>query len=473
MYDVIIIGGGITGTMLAYKLARYDLKVALLEKENDIADGATMANSAIVHTGYDPEEGTLKGMLNVKGANQYGKICKDLDCEYKVIGAYIAACSEAEEKHLDVLAARAEKRDIPYRYMTRDEAIASEPNLSDSVTKVLSFPTTAVIHPWEVAEGCMECAINNGTELYLNASVTGIEKTENGYKVLAGDKSFETKYVVNAAGVHAADIYALISDHTLFHTVAKRGEYYVLEENLNFVDHIIFPVPSDKGKGVLAVPTVHGNVLIGPDSSVIADPDDNGNSTQGLSYVRENIFKTMKNVPLNRSIRNFAGVRPSTDQKDFIIEESLPYFINAASIESPGLASAPAIADYIIEIMQMHGIFTEKTDYNLTRKAPVRLKNLTDEEKNELIKNNPAYGKMICRCEQISEGEIIDCIHKPCGARSIKGVKKRLRPGMGRCQGGFCEPRVLEILARELHISPLEVVLDSPESRILESENRA
>ena len=473
MYDVIIIGGGITGTMLAYKLARYDLKVALLERENDIADGATMANSAIVHTGYDPEEGTLKGMLNVKGANQYGKICKDLDCEYKVIGAYIAACGKQEEEHLDVLAKRAVKRDIPHEFLTREEAIKSEPNLSDHVTKVLSFPTTAVIHPWEVAEACMECAMNNQTELYLNTKVTGIEKTDNGYRVISDEKVFETKYVVNAAGVHAADIFAMVSDKNLFHTRARRGEYYVLEENLNFVRHIIFPVPSEKGKGVLAVPTVHGNVLIGPDSTVIDDPDDTGNSIEGLAYVRENISKTMKNVPLNRSIRNFAGIRPSTDQKDFVIEESMPYFINAASIESPGLASAPAIADYIIEIMQMHGLFTEKTDYNLTRKAPVRLKNLTDEEKNALIQKNPAYGKMICRCEQVSEGEIIDCIHKPCGARSVKGVKKRLRPGMGRCQGGFCEPRVLEILARELHISPLEVVLDSPESRILESENRA
>ncbi len=475
MYDVVIIGAGITGTMLARKLSAYRLKIAVIDKENDIANGATMANSAIVHTGYDPEEGTLKGKLNVLGAQQYPSICNDLHCLHKVIGAWIAACGEKEEEHLQVLAKRAENRNIPYEFIDREAAHQMEPHLSENVTGILSFPTTAVIYPWQVAIGCMENAILNGAELKLNCACTGIDRSEEGYIVHTEQGDLETAYIVNAAGVYADRIYEMVSpEQNRFHMKPKRGEYYVLDQDASVCDHIIFPVPSDKGKGVLAIPTVYGNTLVGPDSHPVDDPEDNSTTAEGLAYVTGNINKTMKDVPLNRSIRNFSGLRPSSSCVDFIIEEAADakHFINAASIESPGLASAPAVADYIINECMQDLVLEKNPDAVMTIPAPVVMADLSEEEANAMIRKNPAYGRIICRCERISEGEIIDCIHRPCGARSVKGVKKRVRPGMGKCQGGFCEPRVVNILARELGISPLEVVLDSRTSMILESENR-
>lgn len=474
MYDVVIIGAGITGAMLCRKLSGYQLRIAVIEKENDTAEGATMANSAVIHTGYDPEDGTLKAELNVKGAQQYEAICRDLHCLYKTVGAYIAACGAEEEAQLDVLAARADARGIPYRRLDRAQALGQEPNLSDGVTAVLDFYTTAVVYPWEVANACLECACENGAELFLNAPCQAIQRDGDCYVIETPAGSFRTRYVVNAAGVHADAIHAMVAEPS-WHVTPRRGEYYVLDKDTQPIRHIIFPVPSkEKGKGVLAIPTVYGNTLIGPNSDFVDDPDDNGTSEDGLNYVRANISKTLKNIPLNRSIRNFAGVRPTTTCPDFIIEEvaGAPHFIDAVSIESPGLASAPAIADKIIEILSASLELIPDASAVMTRKAPVVPAELSQAERNELIRSNPAYGKIICRCEQISEGEIVDCIRRTCGARTVKGVKKRVRPGMGRCQGGFCEPRVVEILARELGISPLEVVYDGQDSRILERENR-
>ncbi|MBR1724916.1 MAG: NAD(P)/FAD-dependent oxidoreductase, partial [Ruminococcus sp.] len=454
MYDVVIIGAGITGTMLARKLSAYDLKVALIDKENDIANGATMANSAIIHTGYDPADGTLMAKLNVAGANAYEQLCADLGCKYKTVGAYISACGDEEERHLDVLADRARRRGIPYRFVDMEEARKEEPNLSQNVTRVLDFYTTAVVYPWEIAIACAEVAVGNGVELYLNSPCEAIDKTDNGYIVRTPERELECKLVVNAAGVYAEKIAKMVSGEVSFHITPRRGEYYVLDKDADFVRHIIFPVPSkEKGKGVLAVPTVFGNTLIGPNSDYVDEPDDNGTSDDGLAYVRGNISKTLDNVPLYRSIRTFAGLRPSSSAGDFVIEEApdAAGFVNAACIESPGLASAPGVADYIIgQFISKRLDLTPDDSAVMSRQAPLTMEELSAEERSEAIKNDPLYGRMICRCEQISEGEIVDCIRRPCGARTVKGVKKRVRPGMGRCQGGFCEPKVLEILAREL-----------------------
>ena len=474
MYDVVIIGAGITGAMLSRKLSRYQLRIAVLEKENDTAEGATMANSAVIHTGYDPEDGTLKAELNVKGAQQYEEICRELHCLYKTVGAFIAACGPEEEAQLGVLAARADARGVPYRRLTREEAITEEPNLSDGVTAVLDFYTTAVVYPWEVANACMECACNNGVELFLNTPCQAIRREDGCFVIETPQGDIQTRYIVNAAGVHAEDIHAMVAAPS-WHMTPRRGEYYVLDEDAKPVQHIIFPVPSkEKGKGVLAIPTVHGNTLIGPNSDFVDDPDDNGTSVDGLAYVCANIGKTLKNIPLNRSIRTFAGVRPTTTCPDFIIEEAadVPHFIDAVSIESPGLASAPAVADRLIEILAKSLELIPNEKAVMTRKAPVVLAECSPEERNALIRENPAYGRMICRCCQISEGEIVDCIRRTCGARSVKGIKKRVGAGFGRCQGGFCEPRVVHILARELGISPLEVEYGAKDSHILERENR-
>ena len=476
MYDVVIIGAGITGTMLARKLSVYDIKIALIDKENDIANGATMANSAIIHTGYDPKDGTLMAELNVKGARAYEELCRQLGCKYKKVGAYIAACGKEEEAHLDILADRAKRRDIPFRFIDADEARKQEPALSQNVTRVLDLYTTAVVYPWEIAIACAEVAVGNGADVFLNDSCEAIERLDGGYRVITNERTLECKTVINAAGVFAEKIAGMVSSNVGFHITPRRGEYYVLDKDADIVRHIIFPVPSkEKGKGVLAVPTVYGNTLIGPNSDYVDDPEDNGTSDDGLAYVRGNISKTLVDVPLYRSIRTFAGLRPSSSAGDFVIEElsDAEGFVNAACIESPGLASAPAIADYIIgKFISKRLELREKSGAVMGRKAPLIMAELSPEERSEAIKKEPLYGKIICRCEQISEGEIIDCIRRPCGARSVKGVKKRVRPGMGRCQGGFCEPKVVEILARELGIDPTEVLLDPCGSNILVEVNR-
>lgn len=470
MYDIIIIGAGIVGTILAKDLSQFHCKVALLDKENDVANGATNANSAIIHTGYDPEDNTLKAKLNVEGARMYESLCEELHCKYKTVGAFIVACGEEEEKHLDVLADRAKRRNISFEWLSGDQAREKEKNLSLSVTKALNFYTTAVVYPWQIAEACAEVAVNNGVELLLNHEVIGINQSQDCYIVHTSSGDLETKMIINASGIYADQIHKMVSKEIKYEMKPKRGEYYVLDNDISFVEHIIFPVPSKKGKGVLAVPTVYGNTLLGPNSEL---QDDTGTSRDGLASVKENIQKTMQNVPYQKVIRTFAGLRPSSTSKDFIIEEVIPNFIDVASIESPGLASAPAIAKYVIENFVSKRITLENNpDATQTRKKPVVMCELNDEEKNEMIRKNPLYGKIICRCESISEQEIIDCIHKPVGARSIKGVKKRVRPGMGRCQGGFCEPYVLEILARELNLSPLEVLQDGQHSNVLLEENR-
>ncbi len=470
MYDIIIIGAGIVGTILAKDLSQFHCKVALLDKENDIANGATNANSAIIHTGYDPEDNTLKAKLNVEGARMYESLCEDLYCKYKTVGAFIVACGEEEEKHLDILANRAMRRNIPFEWLSGDQAREKEKNLSPSVTKALNFYTTAVVYPWQIAEACAEVAVNNGVDLLLNHEVIGINQNQDCYIVHTNSGDLETKMIINASGIYADRIHKMVSKEIKYEMKPKRGEYYVLDNDISFTEHIIFPVPSKKGKGVLAVPTVYGNTLLGPNSEV---QDDTSTSRDGLAYVKENIQKTMQNVPYQKVIRTFAGLRPSSTCKDFIIEEVISNFIDVASIESPGLASAPAIAKYVIDKFISKRISLEKNPTaTQTRKKPVVMSELNDEEKNEMIRKNPLYGKIICRCESISEQEIIDCIHKPVGARSIKGVKKRVRPGMGRCQGGFCEPYVLEILARELNLSPLEVLQDGQHSNVLLEENR-
>lgn len=476
LYDVVIIGAGISGTMLARELSRYRLHVAVLDKENDIANETTMANSAIVHTGYDPDDGTLKAKLNVSGAILYNTICDELNCKIKNVGSFVVACGKEEESHLGILADRAKRRGISFEFLGGNQARALEPNLSDSVTKVLSFPGTSVIYPWEVAIACMQVAVNNGTELYLNHEVNSISKNGATYIIKAGDDEFETKMIINASGTGAAKISNMISpEATNFEVIPKRGEYYVISNDVHIVDHVIFPVPTSKGKGVLAIPTVYGNTLIGPNSEPLEHDANVGTSAAGAKYIQENISKIIKNVPIRKSIRTFAGLRPSTTSKDFIIEplKDNENFINVASIESPGLASAPAIALYAIENYVMPALKPEINEKAvMTRSKPLVIADLSDEERDEAVKKNPQFANMVCRCEKISEGEIVAAIHDSCGARSVKGVKKRVRPGMGKCQGGFCEPKVVAILARELGISPVEVVLDGQKSQILEKENR-
>ena len=478
-YDVIIIGAGIIGSFIAHRLSKKECRVLVIDKNADVADGATMANSAIVHSGHDPKPGTLKAMLNVRGNRMYPDICKELGVTYKQVSAFVVATDETEKEKLQALFAQAKEREIPASVISGDKARELEPNLSDSVIEALELPTTGIIYPWEVAIALMEEAVLNGTELLLEEHVSGICKTENGFLVKTVKGTYESHYVINAAGVYADDIYNMLLNsmgrkaEVPYSITPRRGEYYVLDKmEKPLVNRVIYPVPGPMGKGVLVVPTTHGNILLGPNAEEIEEKDGVNTTADALAFVKKNVGKTVKNIPFDKVIRTFAGLRPTPDIGDFRIEESKEAdgFVNVAGIESPGLASAPAIAEYVCEnVMKEKFIYPDKAEYK-KRIPQVILSRLSEDEKNLLVKENPDYGQIVCRCEQVSKGEIIDAIRRPVGAKTVKGVKKRVRPGMGRCQGGFCEPYVVDILAAELGISPLEVRLAGEKSVMLMEE---
>ena len=487
MYDVIIVGAGINGSFLAHELSRRQCSVLVLEKSGDIADGASMANSAIVHSGHDPKPGTLKAKLNVRGNRMYPDICRELGVEYRNCSAFVVATDDEESKIIDKLIKQSADREIPYIELTGDEARIKEPNLSGDVIRAIELPTTGIIYPWMVAIALMEEAIMNGVELKLNEGVTGIKASDVGYTVTTPCGSYDGRYVLNVAGVYADDIYKLAlkgsgvdmikeaDNITDFAITARRGEYYVLDESrIPVVSRVIYPVPGPSGKGILVVPTVHNNVLLGPNSEPIEDKDANCTTSAALNAVKAGVKKTVWNIPFDKVIRTFAGLRPTGNTGDFVIEESkvLPGFVNVACIESPGLASAPAIAEYVIdEVMKEAFSFSKKEEYK-HRQAYTEMALLSDEEKNAIIREHPEYGEIVCRCRGISRGEIEEVIRRPAGATTVKGVKKRISPGMGRCQGGFCEPLVVDILAKELGISKMDVRYDSRDSVMLIEETK-
>ncbi|SJZ79809.1 NAD(P)/FAD-dependent oxidoreductase [Anaerorhabdus furcosa] len=469
MFDVIIIGSGIVGSLIARALSKYEINVVVLEKGNDVAIGATMANSAIIHSGHDPLDGTLKAKLNVEGNQMYESVCKELNCSFKRIGAYVLATSDEEVEQLLILYKRAKDRNIPCQLHDRKQIKQSEPNINDAVVQGLWLPTTGIIYPWEVAIRSMENAIENGVVLKLNEEVVGITHSDF-YTVKTKQSEFHAKAIINTAGVYADEIYQLINPVIDFSITARKGEYFVLDHlNKPLVNHVIYPVPSSKGKGVLIVPTTHNNTLLGPTSFEIDDKSAINNTHAGLDYVRNQVGKLIDYIPFDKVIRTFAGNRPTGTTHDFIIEESKRFkdFYNVAAIESPGLASAPAIAKMVEELYLNNHPLKFKSDYNPYCRKQIVLSELSIEQRNEYVKKDARYGRIICRCEKITEGEIVDAIHRTCGATTIKGVKKRVRPGMGRCQGGFCEPLVLDILARELKKTKEEILLDDLGSNLL------
>lgn len=467
MVDVVIIGAGITGCLIAHELSKKKCNVLVIDKNADVANGASGANSAIIHSGHDPKEGTLKAKFNLEGNRMYPDLCKELKVAYKNIGAFVVATNEEEEKVLEGLINNCKNREIPYEVLNGKEARDIEKNLSDNVTKALSLPTTGIITPWEVCIAAMEESINNGVELKLNEKVVEINKENDKFIVTTDKESYESKIVINCAGVYADDISKML-DINSYNIQARRGEYYVLDHKQQFVKKVIYPVPSSKGKGVLAIPTIHNNVLLGPNAEFIDDKEDN-ETTNALITLRNELSKTLKNIPYQHIIHTYAGLRPTGDTHDFVIkeDEKINNFIHVSCIESPGLTAAPAIARYVVEelIYEEYGL---KENY-IRRNKHIVLSELNDEEKQKLIESNPDYGKIICRCERVSLGEIKDVIHRACGATSINGVKKRCRPGMGTCQGGFCEPQILDILAKELNVDKDKICKNGPGSEVVVS----
>ncbi|WP_319203560.1 NAD(P)/FAD-dependent oxidoreductase [uncultured Ilyobacter sp.] len=475
MYDVAIIGAGVIGASVARELSKYDLNVVVIEKENDVSNGTTKANSAIVHAGYDAHEGTLMAKYNALGNAMFDKICDELAVPFERCGSLVLAFSEEERGHLDLLYKRGIINGIPeMELLEKDEIKKMEPNISDSVVAALHAKTAGIVGPWELTIAMLENAAENGVSVELNQEVVDIEKLEAGYRIITQEKNFEAKVVINASGVYADKIHNMVSEES-FKIKPRRGQYFVMDKTQGeLVGQVIFQCPTELGKGILVTPTVHGNLLLGPDAQDMDDRDDISTTTEQLEFVKEHAVKSVPGIHFRESIRSFAGLRAEGDRGDFIVEEApgAPLFFDVAGIKSPGLSAAPAIGlDVAKMAVEKLGGADEKANFNPKREQIIFME-LNAEEKKELIKENPQYGRVICRCENITEGEIVSSIHRKVGARTVDGVKKRCRPGMGRCQGGFCGPRVQEILARELNVSLEEVVLDKKNSYILTGETK-
>lgn len=473
MYDVIVIGCGISGAAIAYELSKYDLKVAILEKENDVSTGATKANSGIIHAGYDPEPGSLMAKLNVRGSHITKEVCEKLDVPYKQCGAMVVAFNDAQKETLEKLYKQGEENGVLHQaIIDGDGARNLEPNLSKDVTWALLEPDSAIISPWEFCLALAETAVKNGTKLFLNTEVSKIEKENSVWKI--NDK-FETKIVINAAGVNAHVVHELANAHA-FDMLPKSGEYYLLDkEEGSRVSRTIFMAPDENGKGVLVSPTVHGNLIVGPDSKRV-EGNDTKTSNDGLDFVREKSGTSVLGINFGLNIRNFAGVRARTNIKDFIIDEVLndgahTGFIDVAGICSPGLSSALAIGEYVAQIIndakdELNISLNKKENFIDTRKK-IRFKELSEEEKAMLIKENPSYGRVVCRCETVTEGEILASFDTPIPPKSLDGIKRRTNTGMGRCQGGFCAPAIVPIIAEKLGINPDEVLQELNGTEIL------
>ncbi len=472
MTDVLIIGCGITGAATAMELSHYKLSVTVLERENDVALGATRANSAIVHAGYDPRPGTLMAKLNVRGNALTRELCEKLDVPYRRCGSLVLAFSEKEVETLRELLDRGTQNGVPdLEIISGDEARAMEPNLSDAVVAALRAPTAGICSPWELCLAMAETAVKNGAELHLDTAVTGLERAGDRWLVHTGRGDYEARYVINAAGVDSALVHDMAAPHG-FDIRPSRGEYYILDKSEGKrVDTVIFQCPSERGKGVLVGPTVHGNLIVGPNAEP-SDPHDVSTTAQGLDFVKETARLSVPSIDFSQSIRNFAGVRANSGRDDFVIGFAAPGFLDLAAICSPGLTSAAAIGEYAAGLLKNDGLALEEDPAFRLERHRIRFKELSPRDRAALVAREPAYGRVICRCETVTEGEILACFRSPIPPRSVDGVKRRVNAGMGRCQGGFCGPRVVEILSRQLGVAMDEIDQDRSGSRVLIGETK-
>ena len=470
MYDIIIIGGGVSGAAIARELSRYKVKVCVLEKEEDVCCGTSKANSAIVHAGYDAVPGSLKAKLNVRGNEMMGILSKELDFPFRRNGSLVICQSEEDMPALRMLYERGVDNGVKdLHILPKEDVMALEPNIADNVYAALYAGTAGIVCPFGLNIALAESAYINGVEFRFNTEVRGIRKTGIGFELCTNQGEFQTKYVINAAGVYADELHNMVSEKKL-HIVPRAGEYCLLDKEVGgHVSRTIFTVPGKLGKGILITPTIHGNLLIGP-TAVDTENKEGTNTTQeGLKQVIEKAAMSVKNLPISRIITSFAGLRAHEEQDDFIIGEveDSEGFIDCAGIESPGLTSCPAIGEMVALMIRDKLQLEEKEDFIQTRKGVLNPAILSKEERFALIKENPAYGNVICRCEMITEGEIIDAITRPLGAKSIDGIKRRTRAGMGRCQSGFCLPGTMEILSRERTMNMCDITKSGGNSRLL------
>lgn len=475
MYDVIIIGAGVSGAAAARELSRYKVKVCVIEKEEDVCCGTSKANSGIIHAGYDAAEGSLMAKLNVRGNQMIEQLSKELDFPFKKNGSLVICLDDEDKPKLQVLYNRGIANGVKeLRILNREELKKMEPNISDEACAALYAPTAGIVCPFNMNIAVAENAYANGVEFKFDTEVRALKPMDKGWEVHTNTGVFQTQYVVNAAGVYADRFHNMVSEKKI-HITPRRGDYCLLDKSAgNHVSKTIFALPGKYGKGILVAPTVHGNLILGPTAIDIENKEGTNTTREGLDQILEKAEMSVKDIPLRQVITSFSGLRAHEDGHEFIIGEAedAKGFIDCAGIESPGLTSAPAIGEMIAQILKEKMNLEEKDDFVATRKGVLDPNTLSKEERIALIKEKPEYGNIICRCEMITEGEIIDAIRRPLGAKSLDGIKRRTRAGMGRCQAGFCSPKTMEILARERHVSMFEITKSGGNSRIVTDNNK-
>jgi glycerol-3-phosphate dehydrogenase len=474
MFDILIIGAGIVGSLLARELRRYTLSVAILDKENDVGNVTSMANSAIIHSGYDPLPGTLKAKMNILGNKMFDKLTEELDVSFGRVGSLTVAIYDEQLPMLEELAKRAKQNGVEVKLLSKDEVLKMEPNITKEVKGALFAPTAGIIDPFNLCVHAMENALDNGAKLFLGEKVTAIANKKD-YFIVKTSKGneYEAKMVINATGLYSDKIAELVAPID-WKITPRKGQYFVLDHyKSGLVKHVIFPLPSEKGKGILVTMTTSGNYLVGPSSELTDNREDFSCDIATLRKIKDSALLMVPDIPFHQTIRSFAGLRASSSRHDFIIEtpSGIPNFVNVGGIESPGFVSAPAIAKYIRENF-VSKIFDlkENKDFNPRVRKYINPKRLRHAEKIGLIKENPDYGEIVCNCEKVTLGEVRDVLSRNCPPHTIKAMKKRVRAGFGKCQGGFCQPLIVKELSNHYKISPLEVLYDKDDSEVLLEE---
>ncbi|MFX1345294.1 MAG: NAD(P)/FAD-dependent oxidoreductase [Promethearchaeota archaeon] len=470
IYDVIIIGSGVTGCSIARTLSKYDLNICVLEKEADLASGTTKSNSGVIHAGYAAKREYIKRYLCIKGNKMYTQAAKELNFPFERIGSFVVAQEDDQIKELEEERKKGIEDGIPDLELILDKKRIKEmePLLTDNVVGVLHAPSAGLASPYELTFSLAENAAMNGVKFFRNHEVVKIKHQNYKFTVRTHKGEFQAKNLINAAGLYAARISRMLGlDY--FSITPRKGEYVLFDRNAIQLNKILFPMPTKISKGILVCPTLHGNTFAGPNAQNINDPEDISTTTAGLKEILDGGRLLVPSLPLRSSIRNFAGLRAVPDTYDFIIDNTDVYgFINVAGILSPGLTATFAIAEKVVEFLELLGVqLNVKDDYNPIRPKPEKFKDFTKDELDKKIQEDPRWGRIICRCETIPEKEIINAINAPVGANTVDGVKFRCRPGMGRCQGGFCRPRVIEILSRELNKSYEEITKRGEDTNIL------
>jgi glycerol-3-phosphate dehydrogenase len=478
MYDVVIVGAGVVGCAIARELSKYKLNTLVLEKENDVCCGTSKANSAIVHAGFDAKPDTLKGKMNAEANAMFDKLQEDLGFSFRRNGSLVLCFDEKDMDKLYELKERGEKNGVPeLSVISGEEVRKMEPNITEQVVAALYAPTGGIVCPFNLTIALAENANVNGVEFRFNSEVVKIERTVPGFKLeikRTVPEFIETKIIINAAGVYSDKLNNMVSSDK-FTIIPRRGEYNLFDKYIgNLADKTLFQLPTKLGKGILVSPTIHGNLIVGPNAVDIEDKDDLSTTREGLDDIMEKAHLSVKKIPLSSVITSFTGLRARSEKDDFIIGEAqdAPGFINSASIESPGLTCAPLIGVEVAKVIVSKLQPEINENFNPKREPIKDFDEMTLEEKREIIKQRPEYGKIVCRCETVTEGEIIDAIRRPLGAKDLDGIKRRTRAGSGRCQAGFCISRVMELLASELHLPPTGITKFGRDSKILVETNK-